>query len=197
MPARPARADDQTGDPTRVGRYRVVKPLAREGSAGSTWVTTTTWTARWPSRCRTPSGSIAPRTSRRTWPRPATSPRLDHPHIVPVYDVGRTADGLCYVVSKVVEGSDLAVRMKHGPFSRHEAAELVAALAEALHYAHIHGLVHRDVKPANILIDSAGRPVLVDFGLALKDEDFGKSPALVGNAGLHEPRAGARRGPSG
>jgi serine/threonine protein kinase len=71
---------------------------------------------------------------------------LDHPHIVPVYDVGRTEDGLCFVVSKVIEGSDLARRIKESRPGFHESAGLVATVAEALHYAHTRGLVHRDVK---------------------------------------------------
>src|SRR5208337_3754878 len=95
--------------------------------------------------------------------------KLDHPHIVPVYDVGRTEDGLCFVVSKLVEGSDLAVRIGQDRPSFRDSAELVAIVAEALHFAHIHGLVHRDVKPSNILIELSGKPYLADFGLALKD----------------------------
>ena len=113
--------------------------------------------------------------------------RLDHPNIVPVFDFGRTPDGLCYVVSKLVDGSDLAARIRQGPVSWREAADLVARVAEALHYAHSNGLVHRDVKPANILIDLAGRPIVVDFGLALKDEDFGRSPLVAGTPAYMSP----------
>ncbi len=106
--------------------------------------------------------------------------RLDHPAIVPVYDAGRTEDGLCYVVSKFVEGTDLAKRMAQSRPSHGESVELTATIAEALHHAHLHGLVHRDVKPANILIDASGRPHLVDFGLALKEEDLGKRATAGG-----------------
>src|SRR5208337_3892515 len=100
--------------------------------------------------------------------------KLDHPNIVPVHDVGRTADGLCFVVSKLIEGSDLAVRIGQARPSFRDSAELVATIADALHYAHTRGLVHRDIKPGNILIDASGKPCVADFGLALRDEDFGK-----------------------
>jgi len=113
--------------------------------------------------------------------------RLDHPQIVPVYDVGRTADGLCYVVSKYIEGSDLADRLRQGRLSFRESAELVAVVAEALHHAHTRDLVHRDIKPANILLDARGRPCVADFGLALKDEDYGKGSRFAGTPAYMSP----------
>ena len=91
---------------------------------------------------------------------------LDHPHIVPVYDVGSTDEFPCFIVSKYVEGSDLATWLTHSRLTPAEAAELVATVSEALHHAHTHGLVHRDVKPGNILLDKTGKPFVVDFGLA-------------------------------
>ena len=112
---------------------------------------------------------------------------LDHPHIVPVYDVGRTDDGLCFVVSKYIEGSDLAARIEEARPGFHESAALVATVAEALHYAHTTGLVHRDIKPANILIDGTGKAFVADFGLALKDEDFGRGGGIAGTPSYMSP----------
>lgn len=112
---------------------------------------------------------------------------LDHPGIVSVYDVGRTDDGLCYVVSKFFEGSDLAVLMKTARPSHRQAAKLVAEVADALHYAHTQGLVHRDIKPANILINLSGKPFVADFGLALREADFGKGAGLAGTPAYMSP----------
>jgi hypothetical protein len=112
---------------------------------------------------------------------------LDHPGIVPVHDVGRTDDGLCYVVSKFVEGQDLADRLRQGRIPLTEAVEIAACAAEALHHAHQRGLVHRDVKPANILLDARGRPVVADFGLALREEDFGRGAGFAGTPAYMSP----------
>jgi serine/threonine protein kinase/formylglycine-generating enzyme required for sulfatase activity len=105
---------------------------------------------------------------------------LDHPGIVPVYDFGQTETGLPYVVSKLVEGTDLRSRLQQGRPSHRESADIIASVAQALHHAHQRCLVHRDVKPANILLDRAGRSYLADFGLALREEDYGKGPGLAG-----------------
>ncbi len=86
-----------------------------------------------------------------------TVANLDHPGIVPVYDVGSTEDCPCYVVSKYIDGIDLSARIKESRLKYREDAELVATVAAALHYAHKQRLVHRDVKLANILIGKVCR----------------------------------------
>jgi serine/threonine protein kinase len=112
---------------------------------------------------------------------------LDHPHIVPVYDAGRVGESLCFVVSKFIEGSDLRTRIKGTRPSVQESAELVASVAEALHSAHQKRLVHRDVKPANILLDHCNKPYLTDFGLALREEDFGRGGLILGTPAYMSP----------
>src|SRR5262249_17209785 len=95
---------------------------------------------------------------------------LDHPHIVPVFDVGTSDQFPCFVVSKYIDGTDLAKRLKQSRLSLNESVELVATVADALHYAHKRRLVHRDIKPGNILIDDQEMPYVADFGLALNEE---------------------------
>jgi formylglycine-generating enzyme required for sulfatase activity len=112
---------------------------------------------------------------------------FDNPAIVHVHDYDKTADGLCYVVSEFIEGSDLKKRIEAAPLSHRESAELAASIAEALHHAHVRGVVHRDLKPANILIDSQLRPYLADFGLALTDEDFGEHGHGAGTPAYMSP----------
>jgi serine/threonine protein kinase/tetratricopeptide (TPR) repeat protein len=90
---------------------------------------------------------------------------LDHPCIVPIYEIGES-DGSCYFSMKLVEGGQLDQIVKREPMPMRRAAELIAKLARTVHYAHEHGIVHRDIKPGNILLDAKGEPHLTDFGLA-------------------------------
>ncbi|HEX4592082.1 MAG TPA: serine/threonine-protein kinase, partial [Gemmataceae bacterium] len=112
---------------------------------------------------------------------------LDHPHIVPVFDVGGTPECPFFVVSKHIDGTTLADRLRAGRYAPTTAAELVASMAECLHYAHRQGLVHRDVKPGNILIDKSEKPFLTDFGLALLDQDVGNQSGYCGTPAYMSP----------
>jgi serine/threonine-protein kinase len=90
---------------------------------------------------------------------------LDHPSIVPIYEVDER-DGSCYFSMKFVEGGQLDEVTRREPMPIRRAVELIAKVARTVHYAHEHGILHRDIKPGNILLDAKGEPHLTDFGLA-------------------------------
>src|SRR6478672_4281628 len=91
--------------------------------------------------------------------------RLEHPGIVPIHEVGER-DGSCYFSMKFIEGGQLDEVVRRTPMSIRQAADLIAKVARTVHYAHGHGILHRDIKPGNILLDAKGEPHLTDFGLA-------------------------------
>ena len=91
--------------------------------------------------------------------------RLEHPGIVPIHEVGER-DGSCYFSMKFVEGGQLDEVVRREPMPIRHAVELIAKVARTVHYAHEHGILHRDIKPGNILLDAKGEPHLTDFGLA-------------------------------
>jgi serine/threonine protein kinase len=174
--------------PKTIGRYRIENVLGT-GGFGRVYLAHDEQLARTVA-IKVPHATLVsrPEDATRYLAEARTVANLDHPHIVPVQDVGSTAEFPCYIVFKCVNGTDLATRIKQSRLSYTAAAELVATMAEALHYAHKHGLVHRDVKPGNILIDNEGKPYLVDFGLALRDQDLGsRSPRLVGTPHYMSP----------
>src|SRR5438874_5255155 len=90
---------------------------------------------------------------------------LEHPCIVPIYEVGERG-GACYFSMGLVEGGQLDAVAKREPIPVRHGAELIAKLARTVSYAHEHGILHRDIKPGNILLDAEGEPHLTDFGLA-------------------------------
>src|SRR5438876_1018793 len=90
---------------------------------------------------------------------------LEHPCIVPIHEVGER-DGSCYFSMKFIEGGQLDAVAKREPMPPRRAVELITKVARTVHYAHEHGILHRDIKPGNILHDAKGEPHLTDFGLA-------------------------------
>jgi serine/threonine-protein kinase len=90
---------------------------------------------------------------------------LNHPSIVPIYEVGER-DGSCYFSMQFIEGGQLDEVVKRTPMSIRHAAELLVKIARTVHFAHEQGILHRDIKPGNILLDRKGEPHLTDFGLA-------------------------------
>jgi serine/threonine protein kinase/formylglycine-generating enzyme required for sulfatase activity len=113
---------------------------------------------------------------------------LDHPHIVTVYDVGRTLDGSVYVVSKFIDGYSLADWLKKQSLDFQTIARILERIAVALHHAHQRRLIHRDIKPSNILIEEAsGTPYVADFGLAVREEDYLQEGRIAGTPAYMSP----------
>ena len=113
---------------------------------------------------------------------------IDHPNIVPIYEAG-TTDDLLFIAMRYVEGSDLKERLQRGRLDPGDAIGILAQVASALDAAHAHGLVHRDVKPSNVLLDTGARPdgsdhvYLADFGLTKRVSDeagIGEDGHLIG-----------------
>ncbi len=92
--------------------------------------------------------------------------KLEHAHIVPVIEFGTTPDGLLFLAMRYIQGGSLAERMKDGPLTMQQVRKWFGQIADALEYAHREEVIHRDIKPTNILIDGNGDAFLVDFGLA-------------------------------
>jgi serine/threonine protein kinase/formylglycine-generating enzyme required for sulfatase activity len=173
--------------PQHIGRYRVERVLG-EGGFGLVYLAHDDQLRR-PVAVKVPHAHLVAQAAdaEAYLAEARTVAGLDHPHIVPVFDVGSTGAFPCFVVSKYIDGSDLAARLRQSRLSPDEAVELVATVAEALHHAHKQGLVHRDVKPGNILLDRAGKPFVADFGLALREQDVGKGPRYAGTPAYMSP----------
>ena len=98
--------------------------------------------------------------------------RLDHPHIIPIYDAGGDK-GRLYLAMRLIEGPTLGERMRAEPLSAEETLNILRPIADGLDAAHATGLVHRDIKPQNILLTERGHPYLADFGIAKRVETTG------------------------
>ncbi|MBI1312832.1 protein kinase [bacterium] len=115
--------------------------------------------------------------------------RLEHPGIVPIFEVGEI-DDQHYFSMGYVDGESLADRVRRGPLPPREAAELLRQVADAIEYAHRHGVVHRDLKPGNILLTQDGQPRVTDFGLAKTvegDSGLTASGQILGTPGYMPP----------
>nr|NIP22610.1 serine/threonine protein kinase [Phycisphaerae bacterium]NIX26425.1 protein kinase [Phycisphaerae bacterium] len=113
-----------------------------------------------------------------------TIARLEHPHILPVYDYGKADDGTTYIVMRYIEAGTLADLLAESVLFLEEGFRIFIQIGEALAYAHAQGVVHRDMKPSNVLIDMHNQAFLTDFGLARMVEG---DSSLTGSAILGTP----------
>src|ERR1700693_4145964 len=139
--------------PKNIGRYRVEKVLG-EGGFGTVYLAHDDQLNR-PVAIKVPRRHLVtkPKEVEAYLAEARTVASLDHPNIVPVHDVGSTPEFPCFVVSKFIEGIDLAKEIKESRPSCLASAQLLATVAEALHHAHRQGIVPRDIKPGACLLD--------------------------------------------
>lgn len=190
-------ADSSSDYPGRIGRYRIERILG-QGGFGLVFLARDEQLERFVAMKVPHAGSIShPDDVAQYRDEARLVAGLAHPHIVPVYDVGATDQFPCYVVSQYIEGATLSQLMKQSPPAALAAAELTATIAEALNYAHRMRIVHRDVKPANILIDRDGQPFLVDFGVALREQDAQQANRYAGRKCCRGSRTGQRDSAAG
>src|SRR4051812_29317029 len=117
---------------------------------------------------------------------------LDHPFICTVYEAVETADSRAFIVMQYVEGEALSEVLRGGPLPIRDALTLCADIADALGAAHVRGVVHRDLKPGNIIVTPSGRPKIVDFGIAQGTQSaaYAADAATQLASGTHGPLAG-------
>lgn len=171
----PTFGGESSGDPrTLNGRYRLEKLIAVGGFAqvwrGFDLELQRTIAVKFPRPSRLESKETFLAEARRV-------ARLKHPGIVPVHDVGHDGDS-CFIVSEFIEGGSLGDQLAKHPPSQRQAIQWIIDIADALEYAHLHGVIHQDIKPANILINHLNRALLADFGIAhssKKSGDFAPS----------------------
>jgi serine/threonine protein kinase len=157
-------------DGTPFGRYPLIELLGR-GGMGEVWLAFDTVTKRTVA-LKVLLGSFAydKRFIQRFTREAEVAARLNNPHIIPIHNYGEI-DGRLYVDMRYVEGRDLEQVLADGPLEPQRAVRIIEEVAKALHAAHKVGLVHRDVKPSNILLDEDDFAYLIDFGIARAADD--------------------------
>src|SRR5258705_5423538 len=157
---------------TPFGRYQLIELLGR-GGMGEVWRAHDTTIDRVVAlKMLLPHYAQDPDFDKRFRREARTAARLDDPHVVPIYDVGEI-DGRLYVTMRLINGVDLDTLLKTGPLKAEPAVHIIEQIAGALHSAHQAGLVHRDVKPSNILLADNDFAYLIDFGIARAADETG------------------------
>jgi hypothetical protein len=192
-------AQPEAAAPVRIryfGDYELIRELAR-GGMGVVFEARQTSLNRKVALKMILAGQLAHETDvKRFYTEAEAAANLDHPGIVPIFEVGQH-EGQHYFSMGFVEGQSLSQRLTDGPLQSREAAVLMAAVADAIEYAHQCGVIHRDLKPGNILLDQKGNPRVTDFGLAKKlegDSGLTGSGQIMGTPSYMPPeQAGGKR----
>ncbi len=176
----------RTWEAERIGKYELHERIGR-GGMGEVFRATHTLLKRPTAVKFMHPGLSGSETLRRFEKEVKKTSLLNHANIVSVYDYGTTAEGVFYYAMELLEGEDLrALVERSGPLSPERAVDVLVQSCDALHHAHEHGLVHRDVKPANILLTRAGRHdetvKLLDFGLVKTLEERSEDLTTPGHA---------------
>ena len=123
-----------------------------------------------------------------------TVAQLYHPGVVPVYDFGVLPDNRCFVVSKLIDGRSLAQVLSSDHLSIDSCVSFLVSVAETLHYIHRQKLIHRDIKPGNLLVDQTNQIFVADFGLAVHEADSGQHQPGAGTPNYMSPEQAASEG---
>ena len=178
-------AGQAAADGTPFGRYRLVELLGG-GGMGDVWRAYDTATDRIVAiKVLHPHLSDDEEFQRRFRLEAHAAARLNNPHVIPIHNYGEI-DGRLYVDMRLVEGRDLGAVLADGPLEPGRAVRIIEQVANALHAAHQVGLLHRDVKPSNILLDRDDFAYLIDFGIAraLDETRITKSGSTIGTRGV-------------
>ena len=149
------------------GYFELIEQLGA-GAFGTVWKAKDTQLDRTVAIKIPRKGQLSPEEAEKFVREARAAAQLQHPGIVSVYEVGRESETL-YIVSEFVEGLSLADWLTGQRPTYREVAELCIKIADALHHAHEHGVVHRNLKPSNVMLDRAGEPHVMDFGLAKRE----------------------------
>jgi len=179
-------ASAPSGLPARFGRYRILSELGA-GGFGRVFLAHDELLKRQVAVKVLHLNSSSPALVTALLAEARIIAQLDHPGIVAVFDAIETEQTEFCIVSRFVEGVTLRHRLGEGPIPCAEAGRLAIKLCEALQYAHLAGVVHRDVKPANIMLAANGNPQLLDFGLAKSIHDVARDGMVAGTPGYMSP----------
>ncbi|MGE0707248.1 MAG: serine/threonine-protein kinase [Planctomycetota bacterium] len=177
----PAPPRDSEPMPERIGDYKILRELA-QGGMGVVYLAESEELGRRVALKVLRGGNFGSAQARERFQIEArVIARLRHPNIVGIHEIGVDGERE-FLVMDLIEGESLRERLERGPLEQRDAARIAQVVAEALSYAHGRAILHRDIKPGNILLPPDGGPVITDFGLAKDGNDLERSPTVTGQA---------------